>query len=199
MLKVDEGYIKFNLEWTPGDALPGVVINDMIEWRNKMYAMGLMGAYANGVGFGNLSIRHGNDNQFIVSGTQTGHIQKILSRHFTLVTEVDFSQNKLSCKGPVKASSESMTHAMLYKIDPSINAVMHVHDKFLWSSQKKKLPTTPKSAHNGTTELAECIAGLYHEGKLANEKIIIMGGHEGGILSFGSSLDEAGEVLQKYA
>lgn len=199
MLKIDEGHIKFNLEWIPGDALPTEVLEDMIWWRNKLYVMGLIGAYANGVGFGNLSKRYGNESQFIITGTQTGHIPKIIARFFTHVIEVDISQNRLICKGPVKASSESMTHAMLFQADPNINAVIHVHDKFLWNSNKNKLPTTSKSATYGSPEMVQAIDDLCKQGKLDSEKMIIMGGHEGGVLAFGESVEEAGKTLMKYA
>jgi L-ribulose-5-phosphate 4-epimerase len=50
--------------------------------------MGLIGAYNNGIGFGNISQRLAPSNGlFVVSGTQTGHLPQLNAQHYAIVTQ----------------------------------------------------------------------------------------------------------------
>jgi hypothetical protein len=46
-----------------------------------------------------------------------------------------------------------------------------------------------------TPEMANEIKRLFKETLVAVEKILVMGGHVGGIISFGGTLEEAGKIL----
>ena len=124
---MQEGYIKFNCHWT----VAGPVSHDQTRkiniWRDKLYALGLIGVYDDGIGFGNISMRY-QGNTFIIIGSATGGLKQLNENHFTLVTRYDLEQNSLECKGPIIASSESLTHAAIYESAPEIHAVIHVHN-----------------------------------------------------------------------
>ena len=191
---MQEGIIKFNCEWLNKKPLPANQLKEIIFWRNKLFKLKLICAGKDGIGYGNISIRHRKE-QFIISGSQTG-IKKIADENdFTLITEFNISKNYIKCEGTVKASSESLTHAAIYSALPEINAVIHVHDKEAWNKFKNKMPTTSESAEYGTPKLAQEIFRLSKSPEIFNTKIIILAGHEDGIISFGKSLDEAFNLL----
>jgi ribulose-5-phosphate 4-epimerase/fuculose-1-phosphate aldolase len=192
---IDEGYIKFQCHWEKTIALQND-LSELISWRNTLFQLGLIGHYPDiNVGFGNISQKL-EGKQFIISGTQTGHIEHIQAEHFTTVTDYNISNNKVWCKGPVKASSESMTHAMIYDNDPLAEGVIHIHSRALWKQLINKVSTTKKEVPYGTPEMANEITRLFNETDVKNQKIIVMAGHEEGILSFGASLAEAGGIIE---
>ena len=130
---IDEGYIKYECDWRQAPALPLATVAELNDWRNRFHDEQLIGYYKrHGVGFGNISIRDGNSERFIISGTQTGHIARTNQNHYAVVTACDIDTNYVSCEGPVQASSEALTHAAIYALDPAIRAIVHVHDKKLW-------------------------------------------------------------------
>lgn len=195
---IDEGYIKFRSQWTRGPALPAAATAEINDWRNRLYAAGLIGFYEKeGVGFGNISVRYGKPGEFIISGTQTGHLPVLDENHYVLVTEHDIHNNVVSCMGPVEASSESMTHAMLYDLDSRIRSVVHVHSPGLWHALIDRVPTTGVNIAYGTPEMAEAFATLYRETAFATDGIAVMAGHDEGLISTGASIAEASlRILQ---
>ena len=194
---MEEGYIKYHLSWEKADALPSDLIRELNEWRSRMYDLGLIGYDPElKVGFGNISLRCPQEyGHFIISGTQTGHVARLDARHYTAVTAYDLARNTLSCKGPVKASSESLTHAALYACAESVQAVIHVHNRSMWNRLLHKVPTSSAEVPYGTPEMAFEVQRLFRESDLPHSKILVMAGHQDGILSFGESLEEAGGVL----
>ena len=104
---IDEGYVKYQCNWIKSEPMDLNEIAALNKWRNKLYELGLIGEYENGIGFGNISIRCSQPEQFVVSGTQTGNLPVLNENHYTRVTNFDLEQNSLTCYGPIKASSES--------------------------------------------------------------------------------------------
>jgi ribulose-5-phosphate 4-epimerase/fuculose-1-phosphate aldolase len=192
----NEGYIKFDLQWDKKSVdFPENMLSELNDFRTKLFNLGLIGMYPDEIGFGNISIRFGNNDQFIISGSATGQLRTLTKEHFSLVTGFDNEKNTIICEGQIAASSESMSHAALYKSNHNINAVVHVHHKKLWEKYLNNLPTTPKNAEYGTTEMANEVKKLAH----VPEEIIIMGGHEEGIVSFGTNLGEAtNRIIKLY-
>ena len=188
MTYIDEGYIKFNLVWKKAKPFSSKVIEELIYWRDVCIKKEDIGYnYIQKVGYGNISERQ-DDTGFIISGSQTGHIIKSNADIFTKVTDCKLESNTVICEGPIKASSESMTHFACYASDKNINAVIHIHNKKAWSKYKGLLPTTPANIRYGTIEMANAIKKLTNEGA----KAIIMDGHKDGLVFVGQSLDEAG-------
>lgn len=193
-MRIEEGYIKFNLSWEEKSFdFSDEDFHEINSYRQKLYEAGFIGAYTNGIGFGNLSVRY-NKKQFIISGSATGNFKNLSKDHFALVKDFDISKNNIQCVGLTKASSESLSHAAIYNSNPEVNAVIHIHHKGMWNTYLNDLPTTNKKAEFGTPEIAIELA------KLANlpSGIIIMGGHPEGIISYGKTFNEALEILLKY-
>ena len=189
---IDEGYTKFVVDWSRTPPLMHAAIAELIHWRNPLYSAGLIGQYEDiGIGFGNISVRTSADGQFIISGTQTGHLADLGNEHFALVTEFDLAANSVTCSGPVQASSESMTHATIYSLDASINAVVHIHSSEMWVRLVDSLPTTDAEVAYGTPEMAEEFERLYRNTEFPTTGVAIMAGHEEGVISIGRSLQEA--------
>lgn len=193
----EEGFIKFNCHWIKTDPVNSDLTTDLINWRNKLYQFGLIGCYENGVGYGNISVRH-KRNSFLITGSGTGKYACLENRHITLVTEYNLDKNQLTCKGPVKASSESLTHAVIYQHLSNINAVVHIHNLDLWNRYLNKLPTTSKHVEYGTPQMAKEVIKLLDEPETKSLKICIMGGHLEGIITFGKNLEEACNIVLKY-
>lgn len=193
---IDEGYTKYEFDWQCTPALAGELIADLNAWRNRLYDEGFIGHYPDlGVGYGNVSIREGDSDAFIISGTQTGHIPATDERHYARVLRCDIEANRLVCEGPVQPSSEALTHAAIYALDDDIRAVAHVHDKPLWNELIERVPTTSSDTRYGTPEMAQEFRRLYAESDFAERGIAVMGGHEEGIVSFGASLEQAAQRI----
>ena len=191
---MDEGYIKFNCTWVEAGPVQSEYVRQLNLWRDRLFELGFIGMYPNGIGYGNISLRYGGTT-FIISGSGTGGLKSLDEQHYALVNEYDLAQNAVTCTGPIKASSESLSHAAVYEGWHAVMAVIHVHHAALWKKLLHKAPTTRRAAAFGTPEMAEEIKRLFRESEVKKEKIIVMGGHPEGIISFGRSLDEAGHVL----
>jgi ribulose-5-phosphate 4-epimerase/fuculose-1-phosphate aldolase len=191
-----EGYIKYQPNWqkVPVD-IDEKVLNEMNRVRAMLKQNGWLGVLPGGIGFGNLSVRNGNDAQFFISGSGTGHLNWLTRADVALVTDVDIAKNHLSCRGLTKASSESMTHAVFYRYSDEINAVIHIHDHYLWEKKFDVLPTSSPGAAYGTPEMAFSIEKLLKEKPLYSG-VMVMGGHKDGMVAFGRSLDEALGILR---
>ncbi len=189
---IDEGYTKFIVDWTDRKPLSARETADLERWRKPLLDAGLVGYYEElGIGYGNISVRAADDGQFIVSGTQTGHLPTTGPQHYALVTGYDIAANRVSCRGAVQASSESLTHAAIYELAPTIKAVVHIHDMCMWNDLKSKAATTHADVAYGTPEMAEEFQRLFRETDFAETGIAAMAGHESGVVSIGRSLQEA--------
>lgn len=193
---IDEGYIKFNIDWRCGPPPDAQTVAELNRWRKPLYEAGLIGEYTDlGIGFGNISMRSGAG-QFVISGTQTGHLDDLGPEHYALVMDYDIAANRVSCSGQVKASSESMTHAAIYELNPAITGVVHVHNAAMWNRLVNRLPTTNPDVAYGTPAMAREFMRLYDNTDFADKGVAIMAGHDEGILSFGTDLTEAaGRIL----
>lgn len=191
-MTIDEGYVKYRSTWIEASAPDPGAAAELETWRRPLFDAGLIGHYEElGVGFGNLSIRCGGPGQFLISGTQTGHMAQTNENHYSLVTAYDIDANSLRCMGPVQASSEAMTHAAIYELDTRIGAVAHVHSRSLWQRLINRLPTTDPDVAYGTPRMAREFRRLYEESGFRRSGLAVMAGHEEGLVSIGGTLQEA--------
>lgn len=193
----EKGYIKYNCIW---NNLPIKIseseLNSLNLWRKKLYEKSLIGIYNNGIGFGNISLK--TNLGFFITGSATGGKRFLYAGDYALVTNWQFDKNQLYCTGKTKASSESLTHAAIYESDNEINAVIHVHSAKMWDFYLNKLPTTAKEIEYGTPEMAMEFKKLLKDKSVIEIGIVVMGGHEEGLVSFGKSLKIAGNQILKY-
>lgn len=202
-----EGVIKFQMEYTVAPALPGAELRELNAWRKILFMTALIGQDPNrygGYGFGNISCRidstwqAGEQAHFAITGTQTGGQAELTPDDYVLVTACYPEQNKLVAQGPVKPSSESLTHGVLYALDSKVRWVMHAHSPHIWrNAAALALPMTGPVPY-GTPEMADEVARLYREGDAREKRIFGMAGHEDGVVSFGATAEEAGFVLLGY-
>src|SRR5262245_23513775 len=156
-----------------------------------------MGVYANGVGFGNVSVRDGGTTSFYISGSATGGLPELTAADCVRVVAYDFARNWLSCEGAAIPSSESLTHAAIYESDPTTSAVIHCHDSVFWRSLVDRVLATSKAVAYGTPEMAYEIVRLFEVSDVRSKKIFVMAGHQGGIVAFGKNLEDAFDVLTR--
>ena len=187
----DEGVIKFACRWKKTPPLSRETVADLIVYRGRLYRRGLIGCDPDGIGFGNLSIRLAQGHQFLISASQTGHLPAVDARHFVTVVDYRVEKNWLACEGPAEASSESLTHALIYEVFPDAAAVIHVHHHEAWQRLQSQVPVSRKDVPYGTPQMAGEIRRLANESRLREEKILVMGGHEDGIVAFGKDLSDA--------
>jgi ribulose-5-phosphate 4-epimerase/fuculose-1-phosphate aldolase len=155
----------------------------------------MIGVDSNGIGFGNLSARDGATGNFYVTGSATGGLPNLALADCVRVVAYNFEKNWVRYEGSAIPSSESLTHAAIYESDPMATAVIHCHDSVLWRTLLEHGPTTSKSVAYGTPEMAFEIMRLFKASDVRTRNILVMAGHEGGIVAFGKNLEEAFAVL----
>jgi ribulose-5-phosphate 4-epimerase/fuculose-1-phosphate aldolase len=201
----EEGVIKFHLDFKDAAAVPADTLTELNRWRNILWQQALIGqdpSRYEGYGFGNVSQRIGDFNaprgkrSFIISGTQTGHLPELDNSHYAYVRTCDAASNAVSAEGPIKPSSESLTHGMIYDLDNEIRVVLHVHSPDIWlNADSLGIPVTDATVLYGTPKMAEEVQRLFNETDVREKKIFSMGGHEDGVVSFGKTAEEAGDIL----
>ena len=206
-----EGVIKFAVEHqscslerrTYGD-----IACRLTAWREILALTGLVGRDPRryeGAAYGNVSVRIGRPSAglgrraFLITGTQTSGKRQITINDLALVERYDFDRNRVASRGRARPSSESMTHGAAYDLGPHVRCVLHAHSPVLWQRARElRIPITDPSVPYGTPEMAREVQRLYRHGLFAERRILSMGGHDDGILVFGTSLEEAGQVLLSW-
>ena len=190
-------YIKFSCERVAAEITSFGGLAELNAHRRKLLQLGLIGMDPNDVGFGNLSVRDCATDNFYITGSATGGIHELTLTDCAKVVECDFERNRIRYEGSALPSSESLTHAAIYESDATAGAVMHCHDSKLWAAVLNEAPTTSKAAEYGTQQLAHEIMQLFKRADVQDRKIVVMAGHEGGILTFGKDLEQAFAVLMR--
>ena len=194
----ETGSVKFSCQQVAVELPEFAGFVELNAYRRKLFEFGLIGVDANGVGFGNVSIRSGTTNQFYITGSGTGKFPHLTTSQYARVTAYDFEKNWLRCEGPVVASSESLTHAAVYESDPTAMAVIHCHGLKLWRALLNKVPTTPDEIEYGTPEMAHAVQQLFDTTDVRKKMIFVMSAHEGGLVTFGKNLEQAFGVLSAF-
>ena len=184
-----DGVIKYSIEHQTAETSLFSGYEQLEALRTRLFTLGLIGE-KDGIGYGNLSMRHEGSRSFFITATQTGRKHTLSREYYTYISDYDFSTFKVISQGTHKPSSEALSHAMIYAIDDRIRAVIHIHSLALWKFMKSKndLATT---AEYGTAEMVEEIAGLYTNLDPMMNNAFVMKGHEEGIITFGRSVEEA--------
>lgn len=203
-----EGVIKFQLKFFEEPLMPQIELKEINAWRKVMFQLRLIGKQRDrygGFGYGNISRLiepfHAptHHKQFIITGTQTGDIEHLTQWHYCIVMETHPDENLVVAKGPIRPSSEALTHGVLYDIDENIRSVIHVHSPDIWKNAKRLgLYITRENIPYGTPEMSHEVKRLFRDTGVKDQLIFAMGGHEDGIVAFGRNLDETGSVLVRY-
>jgi L-ribulose-5-phosphate 4-epimerase len=192
-------YVKFIHERTGAEIAPFDQLAELNECRRKLRELHLIGVDSNGIGFGNLSVRDGATSNLYITGSATGGLAELTLADCVRVVAHDFEQNWVRYEGAAVPSSESLTHAAIYEADPTAGAVIHCHDSVLWARLLGRVPTTTQAAAYGTPQMAYEIIRLFSVSDVQIRKILVMGGHEGGIVAFGENFEHAFGVFNARA
>ena len=190
-------YIKFSCERVATEITSFGGLAELNAYRSKLLDLRLIGVAPNGIGFGNLSVREGAIGNFYITGSATGGRHELTLADCAKVVACDFERNRIRYEGSALPSSESLTHAAVYESDATAGAVIHCHDFKLWTAVLNEAPTTSKAAEYGTPDMAHEIMRLFTRTDVRSRKIIVMAGHEGGLVTFGKDLEEAFAVLMR--
>ncbi len=190
-------YIKFTCEHAAAEITSFDGFAELNAYRRKLLQLRLIGVDANGIGFGNLSIRDGTTNNFYITGSATGGLPELTLADCARVVAYDFKRNWLRYEGSAIASSESLTHAAVYESDAKAGAVSHCHDSKLWAALLNQAPTSSKAVEYGTPEMASEVTRLFKITDAQQRRIFVMAGHEGGIVAFGRDLEGAFAILMR--
>lgn len=188
-----EGVIRFDLRYRPGPGPSRDAIAALDGWRSILHRLQLIGrdpARYGGLGYGNVSRRLGTG--FIVSGTQTGDRESLAVDGYCQVTRCDPARNRVDATGPVRPSSEALSHGAVYLARPRAGCVLHGHSPEIWQrAAVLGLAVTDPDVGYGTPAMAAEVARLLDAACMVEAGVFAMGGHEDGIIAFGPDEDAA--------
>ncbi len=190
-----EGVIKFHVEHETEVCCGESDIVELTKWRKELRTAGLVGqdlARYEGLGFGNLSKRM-IDGTFLITASQTGHLDKLTPDEYVQITDFDPGQNLVRSKGMNHPSSETMTHLAAYGSNRRVQFVFHAHSPEIWNAKDElDLPITDPGIECGTVEMFYEVQRLLQNRDNYWKGILAMGGHTDGLLAWGESADQAG-------
>lgn len=202
MKVIDDGVIKYDRSnFTYSGPIESVEYFALESWRKKLYNLNLIGEYPDAqVGFGNLSemksystLHQSTVPQFIITGTQTGKYADLDGQHYTRVLDYDIDHLKIKMMGPIEASSEALTHAAIYAHNRRIRAIFHIHSNIIWNGMiNDNADFTSESIPYGTVEMARATETCVGKKDFG---FFCMRGHEDGVIAFGRTLDETGQLI----
>jgi len=203
-----EGVIQYQLDFSAGPPPDVEQIIELNAWRRILFLLRMIGQDPDryqGFGYGNLSCRlYPNEKQnsapqFIISGSQTGHLSHLKNTHYVFVNKFDLLQNKISATGIIEPSSEALTHGAVYQADSKIGAVLHAHCPEIWNNTKNlAISATSRHVRYGTPAMASEINKLMSNSNVVDSHILAMAGHTDGVITFGKTAQEAGNTLIDY-
>jgi ribulose-5-phosphate 4-epimerase/fuculose-1-phosphate aldolase len=185
-----DGVIKYNVDFQPTEPLASLLWERIERVRERLFALGLIGVSDEGIGYGNISERIGAKS-FIITGTQTGHLEHLSAPHYARIETYDDTAFSLTSTGVIKPSSEALTHGTIYDLSMEIGAVIHVHSLSLWNFMLANRYKKTENVPYGSIAMIHEVNRIYaKESPLQNPKFV-MSGHEEGIITFGRDLKEA--------
>lgn len=194
----ETGVVKFRCEQVAADLAPFSGLEELNACRRKLQQLRMIGVDANGIGYGNLSVRAAETNEFYITGSGTSALPRLSLDDYARVTAYDFEKNWLQCVGRAVASSESLTHAAVYESQPHARAVIHCHDEAVWAQLIDRGAATSRDVEYGTPEMAFEVQRLLRERTARTPRIFAMAGHVDGVVAFGHNAEEAFETLIQH-
>ena len=189
-----EGYVKYSAEHTAAPAVQAAHWDELNNARTRLHQLNLVGVTSGGIGFGNVSIRV-KGNEFLITGTNTGSLPVLSPNEYCLVNSFDLERNCVVSTGPVRASSESMTHGAIYQSCSKANCVIHIHSREIFDAMlRDRYPATPVSAAYGTPEIAQAIKKCVQEIN-GNEGVIVLAGHDEGVIAYGETVERTLDLI----
>ncbi len=200
---IKEGIIRYDQsDFNSITSIPANEFRIIEKYRKKLNELNLIAAYDDGLGFGNISCRkdyqklHKTDNpQFLITSSQTGHLKELTGTHYTRVLDFSIEAFSLKTQGALNASSEAVTHAAIYNLNPNIGAIIHFHNLNIWEKMiKAETPSTGKWVIYGTYEMAIAVKDCIGD---KTQGIFVMKGHREGVIAYGPNLNTTLNIVKK--
>jgi hypothetical protein len=181
---MDDGVIKYSSERVDGSVPASKALRQLNAARTRLYELGLIGAYPNGIGYGNLSVRE-DGTQFVISASATGAAHTLDDDQYCLVEAFSIERNWVRSRGALPASSESMTHGAIYLANSAVQCVIHVHSRALFDGllAHGALYTAADIAY-GTSSMAHAVMALVQT-QTQLPVLFVMAGHDEGVVAYG--------------
>jgi hypothetical protein len=192
---VEDGVIKYQLEFNQSKPIDWQVCAEIEEVRVRLYELGLIGVYENGIGYGNISQLIDGTNKFVITGTQTGDKTNLEAKDYSLIESIDIDTFKTTATGATKPSSESITHATIYQLSNEIKSVIHIHSESLWHYMIENNYLATSDVEYGSIDMVKDVINIYKNQDALDQPIFVMKGHFEGIVIFGKSILEAEKIL----
>lgn len=195
---IDEGYIKFSVHLDETDIEVPETLSELNGVRTALFDKGMIGVLPGNIGFGNVSIKISGSHRFFISGSATGAKRILDPNDYCRVDSCSVERNEVFCSGHIKASSETLSHDAVYQANNAVCCVIHIHHKpfFYNLLANTTIPATSKEAKFGTPEMAKDIERIV-KNQTAPSGILVMTGHEDGIIVWGRSIAEAHDILMQ--
>ena len=107
-----DGVIKYSIEHQTATAPLFSGYEQLEALRTRLFTLGLIGE-KDGIGYGNLSMRHEGSKSFFITATQTGRKQTLSHEYYTYISDYDFSTFKVISQGTHKPSSEALSSVLV--------------------------------------------------------------------------------------
>jgi ribulose-5-phosphate 4-epimerase/fuculose-1-phosphate aldolase len=185
-----DGVIKYNFDFKPSAPLDESLFSEIELLRERRFTLNLIGVTEDKIGFGNISQKLENGS-FVITGTQTGHLEHLDSSHYALIEDYDDKEFYLKSSGAIKPSSEALTHGTIYNLSNEIGAVIHIHSKVIWSFMLKNGYLKTKDVTYGSVEMIDEVSRLFSAINPLNNSKFVMRGHEDGVIFFAEDLHQA--------
>jgi hypothetical protein len=197
-IMITEGYVKFSVRLREADIESPDGLQELNTVRTELFDLGMIGILPDGVGFGNVSVKVAGSELFFISGTATGR-KRILDLHdYCRVDACSVERNEVCCSGRIRASAETLSHDAVYRANPKIGCVIHVHHKpFFLNLLKSACPATSPDAEYGTPEMAYDIGAIVKKNP-EPQGILVMTGHEDGVIAYGPNIKAAYDLLIQH-
>ena len=191
---MDDGVIKYSSERVDGSVPASKSLSQLNAARTRLYELGLIGAYPNGIGYGNLSVRE-DGTQFVISASATGAAHTLGDDQYCLVEAFSIERNWVRSRGALPASSESMTHGAIYLANPVVQCVIHVHSRALFDGllAQGALHTAADIAY-GTPAMANTVMQLVQD-QPGLPALFAMAGHDEGVVAYGADVASVTALL----
>ena len=193
----ETGVVKFACEHVATELAPFPGLEELNACRRKLLQFRMIGVDANGIGFGNLSVRAAGGGEFFITASGTGGRPQLSVSDFAKVTTYDLERNWLRCEGHEVASSESLTHAAVYASEMQVGSVIHCHSNAVWTRLLTRGIATSVEVEYGTPEMAFEVQHLFRETNVRQQQIFAMAGHADGVIAFGKDVNDAFAALMR--
>ena len=160
-------------------------IKHLILWGKKLSLLGLTPEYEFGAA-GNLSFK--TNTGYIVTATGA-NLGNLTNKDFVEVRSCSLEGKEIVAIGMKEPTSETMLHCQIYGKRPDVKVIFHVHDDYaVKRCDEFGLKCTANEAPYGSKELVDEVMKI-----IGDHDYIVMKNH--GIISLGSTFDEAGERI----